>query len=547
MRGLPLHDAPKSQRHLFDLSILLFLSVAGIVLFTPRRTAYTRTAARDFQRLQVSCPVQHPALTPRIPFSPSHNMEVFVERLQGAIQVRTESFDDAAQKGSDRSYDKFHAFEAYLVKTFPDIFAALRLEHFAAHALLLTWPGSNKSLAPIILMAHQDTVPVPDDTLAQWTYPPFAGHVDEDGWLWGRGSADCKNLLIAELSAVSELLAGGFSPQRTVLLAFGFDEESGAVHSARAISEHLESVYGLNGIFMIVDEGEYVMEDYFGRTWIAPATGEKGSTNIKLSVNVPGGHSSIPPPHTAIGILSALVATIEAHPPPVTLSPANPFAAFAMCLAEYGTIDEGLRNALAHERTWPVAAKIMADQSLGDAARLSTTQAVDIVAGGVKVNALPEEAHAIVNVRMNLDDSISRIEDRYLTLLAPEAVRFNLSVVGFGDDPPPGVTHYLRFERPGLSAEASPVTPAEGAAWEVFARTSLHLWPDAIVAPYLMTGGTDTRDYVRLARAIYRFRAMRESEKYNTHAVDERVHINGHMSAIEWVHAFIQNADGIHA
>ncbi|KAJ6454169.1 hypothetical protein C8R45DRAFT_1038267 [Mycena sanguinolenta] len=542
MRGLPLDDAPRPRGRLLIFAAIA-LSIAGIIFLAPHPVSLNRTSVRDFQRLPVSCPEQHSPLPPAIPFSLQHKEHVYVERLQGAVRIRTETFDEAPQDGSDRWYDKFYEFEAYLLETFPDVFAALRLQHFATHSLLLTWQGSDASLAPIILMAHQDTVPVPDETVERWTHSPFSGHVDAEGWLWGRGAGDCKNTLIAELSAVSELLAAGFSPTRTVHLAFGFDEEGGPVHSAGAIAQHLEDKYGTDSIFMIVDEGGGVIEDYFGQTWIAPATGEKGSANIKVSVNVPGGHSSVPPAHTAIGILATLVGAIEAHPPPVALSPANPFSAFAMCLAEYGTIDDALREALAHEWTWPVAAEMMAERDAGDRARLSTTQAVDIVRGGVKVNALPEEAHAIVNHRVASDDSISRIQERYMELLTPEAAKFNLSVVGFGGEPPEGATRYVRLEIPGNRAEASPVTPARGAAWRVFSGTSLHLWPEAIVTPYLTTAGTDTRSYVRLTRAIYRFRGFLESERFNVHAVDERVHVNGHMTAMEWVHAFIQNAD----
>ncbi|KAF7349046.1 Gly-Xaa carboxypeptidase [Mycena venus] len=628
MRGLPLDDAPKPRRHcLLVFSVLFALSVAGVFFLSPHSVAFTRTAARDFQWLPISCPTQHSALAPAIQFTPSHKENVYVKRLQGAIQIRTETFDGAAQDGSDPWYDKFYEFEAYLLETFPDVFANLKLEHFATHGLLLTWQGSDESLAPIILMAHQDTVPVPDETVERWTHPPFAGHVDHEGWVWGRGVGDCKNTLIAELSAVSELFNAGFSPKRTVLLAFGFDEEGGAVHSARAIANHLEAKYGRDSIFMIVDEGGGVMEDYFGQTWVAPATvrregqrehqgiGQRPwgafehsvrpflSSSIYLSfadvISLPSNPAQIsislrhtthpirpttqPTPHTGIGILSTLVAAIEAHPPPVALSAGNPFSEFAMCLREYdsvalyssvegvlttrtGTIDGELKRALGHERTWDVAARLMAERSPGDKAcvfpsslllvggidiflgmgdsRLSTTQAVDIVRGGVKVNALPEEAHAIVNHRVSVDDSIESIQERYLALLKPEAAKFNLSVVDFGEDPPADAERYVRLEIPGgVGAEASPVTPARGDAWRVFSGTSLHLWPDAIVAPYLSTGGTDTRSYVRLTRAIYRFRGMRDSHRENTHTVDERVHVRGHMDAIEWVHAVIQNAD----
>ncbi|KAJ7435957.1 hypothetical protein B0H11DRAFT_2111863 [Mycena galericulata] len=558
MRGLRLDtDAPtKSGFNLAIARILGFfvlLSTTAFLLATHEpffsfcfKHTPSRSGARDFARLPVSCPAQLPGLAPPIAFAiPSPEdpeRDVYTERLRGAVRFPTETFDGAPTDGADAWYDKFYKFEGYLKETFPDVFAALTLEHFATHGLLLTWKGSDASLQPIVLMAHQDTVPVPESTLARWTHPPFAGDLDDEGWIWGRGTSDCKNLVIAHLSAVSALLAADFTPTRTVHVTFGFDEEGGGVHSARAIAAHLEDVYGLGSLFLIVDEGGGLL-DRFGRTWVAPSTGEKGSVNVKVSVNVPGGHSSIPPAHTAIGILSALVTTIEAHPPPVVLSAGNPFSTFAICAGEHGTtIDAGLKTLLAHERTWPAAAALLAERDAGDAARLSTTQAVDIVGGGLKVNALPEEAHAIVNHRVSVDDSIPEIFERYVALLSPEARKFNLSVVGFGEDPPVDETRYLQLSSP-YGAEASPVTPAVGSAWEVFAGTSRHFYPDALVAPYLSTGGTDTRSYVNLTQAIFRFQAVHETQRFGTHTVDERVHVDGHLNAIAWVHALIQNAD----
>ncbi|KAJ7633641.1 hypothetical protein DFH06DRAFT_1222410 [Mycena polygramma] len=558
MRGLPLDDAPKRPSFTAALTrilatLALLATITSLLAATPLSSSISlapadRASPRDFQRLPVSCPAQLPGLAPSLAFSipgtDDPKRQVYAERLQGAVRVRTETFDGAPTDGGDQWYDKFYAFETYLGDTFPDVFAALKLEHFATHGLLLTWAGSDASLKPLVLMAHQDTVPVPPETTSRWTHPPFDGVRDEDGWVWGRGAGDCKNLLIAHLSAVSALLGAGFKPTRTVHLAFGFDEEGGGVHSARAIATHLEELYGTgqDSLFMIVDEGGGIMEDYFGQTWIAPSTGEKGSVNVHVSVNVPGGHSSIPPAHTAIGILSSLVTTIEANAPPVALRAGNPFATFAVCLGQHGTIDDELKTLLAHERTWPAAAQLMAERSAGDRARLSTTQAVDIVGGGVKVNALPEEAHVVVNHRVAVGDSISGLYERYLALLTPAAAQFNLSVVGFGEDPPAGATHYLQLSSPG-GAEASPVTPTKGEAWEVFSRTSRHFWPDAIVAPYLSTGGTDTRSYVDLTQAIFRFQGVRDSERVGVHTVDERVHLDGHLNAIAWVHALVQNVD----
>ncbi|KAJ7309411.1 hypothetical protein DFH08DRAFT_974663 [Mycena albidolilacea] len=464
MRGLSLDDAPKPRGRLRMLSALIALSIVGGFLLSPHFQSVDRTAARDFHSLPISCPAQHSALAPTIPFLSTSKEEVYGRRLQGAVQLRTETFDGAPHEGDDSWYDKFYALESYLLENFPDV---------------------DESLAPIVLMAHQDTVPVPEETVERWTHPPFAGHIDTEGWVWGCGVVDSKNTLIATFSAVSELIASGFSPQRTVLLASGFDEEGGDVRSARVIAQKVEDRYVLDSIFAIVDEGGGVIADHFGQTWVAPATMSSHSHFSDDSIQAN-------PPHTAIGILSTLVAAVEAHSPPVTLSPGNPFSPFVICLGKYGTIDEDLKQALLNERTWPAAAEMLAEQSPGYAARLTTTQAVDIVRGGVKVDALPEEAHAIVNHRVATDDSISRVRERYIELLAPEAAEFNLSVVGFGEEPIAGLTRYLRLSSPG-GAEASPVSPTAGDAWRVFSGTSLYLWPDAIVTPYLSTGGTDTR------------------------------------------------------
>jgi Gly-Xaa carboxypeptidase len=73
-------------------------------------------------------------------------------------------------------------------------------------------------------MAHQDVVPVPKVTEADWKYPPYSGHNDGEN-VWGRGSEDCKNNLMGILNALEFLLSQDFEPKRTILAGFGFDEE----------------------------------------------------------------------------------------------------------------------------------------------------------------------------------------------------------------------------------------------------------------------------------------------------------------------------------
>lgn len=104
---------------------------------------------------------------------------------------------------------------------------------------------------------------------------PLADAFVRHQFLWGRGSADCKNTLSGTLEAVTLLLEQGFQPRRTILLSYGFDEESKGWEGAGRISEHLESVYGEDGIAFILDEGGLGIGEMYGSAFALPATGEK--------------------------------------------------------------------------------------------------------------------------------------------------------------------------------------------------------------------------------------------------------------------------------
>lgn len=118
---------------------------------------------------------------------------------------------------------------------------------------------------------------------------------DEVQFLWGRGASDDTNMLLAELEAATLLLEGGFVPRRTVLFAFGFDEESKGLEGAGHIAPYLESIYGKDGIALIVDEGGLGLGEMFGAGFASPSTGEKGYLDVRFTLDTPGGHSSVPP------------------------------------------------------------------------------------------------------------------------------------------------------------------------------------------------------------------------------------------------------------
>ena len=171
-------------------------------------------------------------------------------------------------------------------------------------------------------MGHQDVVPVPEVTESRWTYPPFSAHYD-GRYIWGRGTTDCKNVVIGILEAFETLLDIGFKPKRTMMAAFGFDEEISGPRGARYIGAYLEETKGKDSIDLIIDEGGLGIKDMFGKTFALPGLAEKGYCDTRIIVETAGGHSSIPPDHTGIGILSQIITAMEAAPYEPELSPVN--------------------------------------------------------------------------------------------------------------------------------------------------------------------------------------------------------------------------------
>ncbi|KAJ0104136.1 hypothetical protein J7T55_000487 [Diaporthe amygdali] len=182
--------------------------------------------------------------------------------------------------------------------------------------LVHTVSGSDETLAPILLTAHQDVVPVERDTLDRWEHPPFDAYYNEtDGYLWGRGASDDKSAIIALMSAMEALLSQDeYQPRRTVVFAFGLGEECSGHRGAGEISEYLEEKYGEGGVAVILDDGGAGLQSLGDTMHALPAVYEKGYLDVWFDLDVVGGHSSTPTLHTAIGIISEIVKSLESHP-----------------------------------------------------------------------------------------------------------------------------------------------------------------------------------------------------------------------------------------
>ncbi|KAI0352323.1 carboxypeptidase S [Trametes cingulata] len=488
------------------------------------------------------------------------------EAFGGAIRIPTESYDDMGPVGNDTRWDVFGDLHAYLEKTFPRVFASLDVTKVNTYGTVLHWQGADEAALPVLMTAHQDVVPVDPSTYEDWIQPPYSGLYDGT-WIWGRGSCDDKSDLVASLQAVDVLLEHGFEPRRTFVWAFGFDEESSGTQGAGHLAPYLQNRYGTNGFALLLDEGGSAYGTAYGGDVIFafPALSEKGYLDVQIAVAAPGGHSSVPPPHTAIGMLASAIVQLEAHPHAPTLARHGSAYNAAQCAARYApAFPEELRR-LAREAEGSDAALEALREGLLErfpeewGPVLRTTQAVDLVWGGVKVNALPERAGAVVNHRIVEDSSVAEVKTHLTSLLRPLATRFDLTMSAFGRAVSAGTGaagHLDLSVAFGYELDPSPVTPTGPEdPYQVLAGTIRGAVLDSerdgpkgrevvVVVPRIEAGNTDTSRYWNLTRSIVRYSHVREGDRLNGfHTVNEAIRAEGWMESVRFYARFVLNCD----
>ena len=428
------------------------------------------------------------------------------ERLAGAIRIQTLSADDEA------AFDAaaFARLHGYLHIAFPLVRARLRREIVATHSLLYTWPGTDPSLKPILLAGHMDVVPVEPVTQDEWQQEPFGGRI-ADGYIWGRGAIDNKSTVLGTLEAVEMLLAEGVRPARTVYLAFGHDEEVGGSHGAREIAALLTR-RGVQ-LEMVLDEGGVIGDGVLpGIT--APVAlvgiGEKGFVTLALSARVSGGHSSLPPPQSAIGIVSAAIARIGEN-----LMPARLDGPTQQLFDRIGPWFPIAQRAL-FANLWLTRSFVTRrlESRAATNAMVRTTMTPTMFQAGTKDNVLPSYARAVVNVRILPGDSIAKVLKHVERVVDDERVE---------------VTPSGRF-----SVEPSAVSSTGSVAFRTLERSIRSVAPGVVVAPYLVVVVTDARHYSHLSPNIFRFLPLRltSGDLERVHGVDERIGITEYESAI---------------
>jgi len=179
---------------------------------------------------------------------------------------------------------------------------------------------------------------------------------------------------------------------------------------------------------------------------------------------------------------------------------------------------------------------------------MQTSQAVDLISGGVKINALPEKVYAVVNHRIAVESRVKDIRNNLESLVASQILpKFALSLDAWGSvsgntsSKSVGKITLEDFDDP---LEPAPVSPFDTQAYKTFTGTIKQVFgEDYIVAPSLMTGNTDTKFYWNLSRNIYRFSPVRDEGRANAHTVDERIGMKEHVEGVRFYAQMIFNGD----
>ena len=355
-------------------------------------------------------------------------------------------------------------------------------------SLVARWGGATGE--PVLLHGHLDVVPAhaPD-----WQVDPFGGEI-RDGYLWGRGAVDMKDFDAMLLSLVRARARAGAVPERPLVLCFTADEEAGGLKGAGHLVEHHADLVA-DCRYAIGEVGGFSTSVRGRRVYLVEAA-EKGMAWLRLTAHGNAGHGSMRHPDNAVTRLAAAVARIGQHDWPVHLTPT--MEVLLAAVADLAGTEATPENAESLIEEFGPAARMLG-------AVIRNTVNPTMLEAGYKVNVVPGEAVAHVDGRF-----LPGLEDDFRTTLA--------KLAGEGVE----VSEVVQME--GVE------TPYDGPVADAMTASILEEDPDAVVAPYLMSGGTDGKWWNRLGMRCFGFAPLRLPADLDFtalfHGVDERVPVD---------------------
>ncbi len=457
-----------------------------------------------------------PAKKEIVSFSPETvDVEHACESISAAVQIKTVSYPDEEMIDFGE-FDRFHKF---LEERYPLIHKTLEKENVARASLIYKWKGKNPALEPIALLSHQDVVPISDGTLDDWVHEPFSGYNDGE-FIWGRGTLDMKNHLICLMESVESLIAEGFEPERDVYLCFGHDEEiADSENSGAKIIAELLRDRGIR-LDSVLDEGGAILPVNIKGIINAHIAGigiaEKGYADFEITVETVGGHSSQPPKHSGLGELAQQIQRLEN----------NQFKAEMMPFLK--SLFENLGRRVSYparlvtcniKLLYPVLLNVL-KQIPPAASLIRTTTAVTMASGSPAANVLPQRSSFIANFRAMPGTTTQDIENHIKKTVKGKNVTVKCL----------------------KKKEASNFSPTDSRAFKVIEDITNAEIDDAVVAPYLVMGGTDACFYEIISDNVYRYSpfAVNTELLLCTHSTNERLPVSSVDSALRFFKRYIR-------
>lgn len=425
------------------------------------------------------------------------------------------------QKASEVDTAAFSAFHHFLERTYPKMNTLLGKEVTNSQSLLYRWQGSDMTLKPALFMAHQDVVPVIPGTESEWIQPPFGGKIDS-GFVWGRGALDDKSSLVGICEATEALLSQGFVPKRTIYFAFGHDEEATGTQGAAKMAEMLKG-RGVQFEY-VLDEGGTITTGLVPNVSAPVALigiSEKGYCSVELRVVSAGGHSSMPPKNTAVGILSKAISALEEHQIPAR------FDGVTGTFLERIGQESPFSRKLIFANMWlfkPLVEQMMSSSPTSNAI-IRTTTAPTMLSGSVKENVLPIMATAVINFRIAPGDNVASVLEHV-----------NATI----NDP------RVKVRTIGTPSEPSPVSDVRSSSYQLLERSIIQVFGEThLIMPNLVVGATDARWFTGLSANVYRFSpsAITPTDLPRIHGTNERISIENFRQAVKFYYQLLRTTN----
>ena len=477
---------------------------------------------------------------PKAPSLTGEEADKAVKLAAQALTYRILSAEEMVEDGGDGSHlsddskEQLRKLHSFLREKFPVCFTRMEVETVNEWSLLMHWPGADKEKAPVLLLSHVDVVPPGNESL--WSVDPFGGAI-KDGYIYGRGALDTRLTALAILESLEKAAKEGWTPERSIYVAFGHDEEVGGGAGAKKVAEVL-SERGIH-FELVLDEGGSVTTGTLPIVRVPVAligVAEKGSYVLKVTLHGAGGHTSAPmiDGSDTPSIAGRVISDFQKK----QMSPrmTKPIVAFLEAVTRFLPAPLALSlKALLHTNPGGLAQLLSRVQLMNPLVR--TTNAVTVGKFGDRINVIPNQADIYIHYRPLPGESISSVLEHTRSVVEGSTKDFSIDVLETRN--PSGDSYLPRnFEL------------VEQCIVEIFGNHSNPgASPSIMVSPYITIGGTDSRYYEKLSNGgVFKFSPMVLNAQTNDfsriHGLDERISIQNYLLMIDFYSRFVELSAG---